>query len=147
VRWLALAPVVAALTLTACGFPGANAQTLDAQTVLTRAQSAQSADIKDMTFTADGTIALNLGSLAQAAGSSSSSVSVTGTLDGKVTTSPKRADLTASLQGLSLEIITDAASQTLYINVGGSWLPLPGGDLSSVFDPTLFTKLEQLTEA
>jgi hypothetical protein len=143
-RWLALAPIVAALALASCAIPGASAQTLDAQTVLQRTQAAA---IKDITFSADGTVALDLGSLAQATGSSSSSVSVDTSISGKITTSPQRADLTASLQGFSVEVITDAATKNLYLKLGDQWLPVPAGDLSTVLDPTLFTKLEQLTQA
>jgi hypothetical protein len=157
VRWLALAPVVAALTLSACGFPGANAQTLDAQTVLLRAQSAA---INDLTFTADGTFAVDLGGLAQATGSSTSTISLDATIAGKITKSPQRADLSLSTSGSQdamLEIITDSASQSGYLNVpalgqllgnsAGGWIKLPIGDVSSVIDTSLFDKFEQLTEA
>lgn len=159
VRWLGLAPLFAALMLTACGLPGST-QTPTAATVLA---DAQAASIQDLTFTATGAFSFNLGALAGAGGSSATNMTLNADVTGQITTTPQRADLTLTAGGQSVQVnvVTDGATQQGYISspligqllgsLGGSstssCVALPTGSLSSVLDTSIFTNFEHITQA
>jgi hypothetical protein len=149
--------MVAVLALGACGLPGASTQTPSAATVLA---DVQSANIKDMTFTANGTLSFDLGSLAGATGSAGTNLSADGSLAGKITSSPQRADLALTVGSESFEVVTDAATQHGYISSpllsqlfsslgsgSSSCIALPIGNLATVVDTNAFTNFESLTQA
>jgi len=118
------------LSLAACSLPGVNASS-DATTILGQVQKLQ---WKDASFDASFT-----GALSSDFGGSSSS-SVTGAGSGKITTSPKRADVALNIDAGSLqipvEVLLDADSSTIYLTSpyvsailggNGAWVKLSLG--------------------
>jgi hypothetical protein len=147
-------------TVAACGAP---AGPPTAAVVL---RQAQNAPITDLRFTANGTFASALGALLGGQnGASGSTLSFQAMVTGTLTTAPKRADLALSFgqqqqaqsaQGVAVEIITDAATQTGYVRLPGlaqlglganQWLKLPLDGVTGYLDPALFSNFEQLTHA
>jgi hypothetical protein len=119
---------------------------------------AQTAKITDLSFTAAGTFASSLGATLNGQSSSGgSNLTFQASLTGKITMSPQRADLALSLgqgQGVAIEIITDAATQTGYVRIpaldqagAAQWISLPLGNLASYLDTSIFTNFEHLTQA
>lgn len=145
-RWLFAAMFLGMFALAGCGVSGVGGATAtpDAATILQRAQAA-SGQIRDATFT----MKLDTSSLG---------TPFSGTGNGKVTTSPKRADIafnfTVSGQQVNLEIITDAATSTGYLKFSGlsvpgfpadKWKQVPLGTAANLgADPSQFTDFGKL---
>jgi hypothetical protein len=118
---------------------------------------AQTAKITDLSFTAAGTFASSLGATLNGQSGGGSDLTFQANLTGKITMSPQRADLALSLgrgQGVAIEIITDAATQTGYVRLpaldqagAAQWISVPLGDLASYLDTSIFTNFEHVTQA
>ncbi len=152
-HWLALTPLMLVLLLPACGVPSGPPT---AASVLRQAQTAK---ITDLSFTATGTFASSLGAILGGQSADGASLSFQADVTGTLTTAPQRAHLALALgqqQGVAVEIITDAASQTGYVRlpvlaqVGldtGQWIAVPLDGLASYLDTSIFINFEHLTKA
>lgn len=152
-RWLALAPLVGTLALAAC------AQVYGAPDAATVLREAQAAKITDLSFTATGTFASSLAGALGGQSADGSNLSFQADVTGKITMSPQRADIAVSLgqgQGVAVEIITDAATQTGYVRIpalaqaglgSDQWIQVPLDGLATYLDTSIFTNFEHITKA
>ncbi len=153
-QWLTLsvALLLGALALPACGVPPAP------PTAASILRQAQTAKITDLHFTATGTFASSLAALLGGQSADGSTFTFQAAVTGTLTTAPRRAELALLVgqeQGVALQIITDAATQTGYVRLPALapvglgpnwWIHVPLDGLATYLDPSLFTNFEQLSQ-